>query len=334
MKIHVIRAVLVLIMVLFSAQAHAIDPLTGPPFTDPEDTFKMPPDWIRQPIKYEDWAGNADISVTLEQDVYQMLLPLIRKFEKEKGLKIAVKEGTCGISAGMLGRKVVDIGGYCCPPGKEDRLPGVNFHTLGIVAKAFLVHPANPVLNVSDIELRNIYRGKIQRWSELMTSEGKPGPDLTIKPVGRFHCPLRPGHWRLLLENEDLYSTGLYEVGSMPDMIAAVATNRAAIGWETLGMVEHHSNMGAVKTLKINGYSPNDGKALAEKKYPFYRTYNITTWEGKGLENPKAKELVAYLLKAFESIDPVRYGVAPASKLRKAGWRFREGELVGEPDLR
>jgi phosphate transport system substrate-binding protein len=326
--------ILLFILILFSGNARADDPLSGPAFTDPADIFKMPPEWEKQPIKYEEWAGNADISVTLEQDVYQMLLPLIRKFEKDKGLKVAVKEGTCGISAGMLSRKVVDIGGYCCPPAREDRLPGLKFHTLGIVAKAFLVHPENAVENVSAGELRNIFQGKLRRWSELKTRENRAGPALPIKPIGRFHCPLRPGHWRLLLENEDLFSTGLNEVGSMPDMIAAVATNKGAIGWETLGMAEHHSKMGVVKPLKINGRSPTDGAALAEGKYPFYRTYGITTWEVKGAENPNAKELVDYLLAAFEDIDPVRFGVAPASKLKKAGWKFREGELVGEPNLR
>jgi hypothetical protein len=336
MKMHSVRQILILSIVLFGVlvQAQALEPLTGPPFTDPSDIFRMPPEWVGKPIEYEEWAGKADIAVTLEQDVYHMLLPLIRKFEKENGIKIALKEGTCGISAGMLSRKVVDIGGYCCPPGKEDRLPGLKFHTLGIVAKAFLVHPENPVDTVSVEEIRNIFRGKMYRWSELKIKDRGQGPPLTIKPVGRFHCPLRPGHWRLLLDNENLFSPRLYEVGSMPDMIAAVAANKGAIGWETLGMVEHYRNMGAVKPLRIDGNSPADVKALAAGKYPFYRTYGITTWKGKGVENEKAQALVDYLLKAVEGIDPAVSGLAPASKLRKAGWKFKENELVGEPNLR
>ncbi len=211
-------------------------------------------------------------------------------------------------------------------------MPGLKFHTLGIVAKAFLVHPENPVDNVSVKELRDIFRGKIRRWSELKTKDGRPGPPLTIKPVGRFHCPLRPGHWRFLLDNENLFSPELYEVGSMPDMIAAVAANKGAIGWETLGMVEHYRNMGRVIPLRIDGKSPSDVEALAAKRYPFYRTYNITTWEGKGVENPKAKALVDYLFNAVEGIDPVRSGMATASRLRKAGWKFKGNELVGEPN--
>ncbi len=334
MKMHSVRQILMVSTILFGAVAHAqaLDSLAGPPFTDPSYTFKMPPEWRGKRIQYEEWAGKADIAVTLEQDVYQMLLPLIEKFGKENGIRVAVKEGTCGISAGMLSRKVVDIGGFCCPPGKEDRLPGLKFHTLGIVAKAFLVHPENPVENVSPRELRDIFQGKISHWSELKTTDHGQGPPLAIKPVARFHCPLRPGHWRLLLDREDLFSPRLYEVGSIPDMIAAVAMNKGAIGWETLGMVEHYRNMGAVKPLKIDGHPPGDGGALAAKKYPFYRTYSITTWEGKGVENQKAKALVEYLLKAVEGIDSATYGLATSSKLRKAGWKFKGNELVGEPN--
>jgi phosphate transport system substrate-binding protein len=328
------KPAIILIIIFFSISVQARDPLTGPSFTDPSEVFKMPPDWVKKPIKYEDWAEGSDLAVTLEQDVYHMILPLIRQFEKKKGIRIAVKEGTCGISAGMLSRKTVDIGGYCCPGGKEDRLPGLKFHTLAIVAEAFFVHPENSVDDLSISEIRSIFQGKIQLWSELQTREGNPGPSWAIKPVGRFHCPLRPGHWRLLLDKEDLYSSGLYEVGSMPDMIASVAANKGAIGWETLGMIRHYRNIGKVTPLRINGHLPSDTAALAEKRYPFYRAYNLTLWEGENIGNPRAKELVEYLVKAVEEIDPAGFGIVPASKLRKAGWKFRDGELVGEPELK
>lgn len=319
------------VALLFGVAVHAAETLKGPPFIYPGQTFEMPAEWVKKPISYEKWADKADVSVTLEQDVYQMILPLIQKYAKQRGLTIDVKEGTCGISAGMLARKVVDIGGFCCPPGKEDRLPGLSFHTLGIVSKAFLVHPENPADSVSAMELRDIFQGKLYRWSQLKTRNGNPGPQWVIRPIGRLHCPLRPGHWRLLLDNPDLFSPRLYEVGSIPDMIAQVSSNKGAIGWEVLGMVDHYKNVGKVKPLRIDGYSPTDGNAIATKRYPFYRTYNITTWEGKNVENPRARALVDYLLKEVHSLGP-EFGFVPASKLSKAGWKFKGDELIGEPD--
>ncbi|MBF0558925.1 MAG: hypothetical protein HQL08_09105 [Nitrospirae bacterium] len=305
--------------------------ISGEVFSDPSKITTMPEQWIKSPIKYATEAGNADVTVVLDQDIYHTLLPLAQKFAKEHNLKVSFKEGTCGIAAGMLAAKSVDIGGFCCPPGQEDRLPGIRYHTLGLVATAYFVNPGNPVDNVTLKQLRDIYRGKIQRWSELKTQTGKPGLDFKIKAISRLHCKLRPGHWRKLLDKDKEFGPGIYEVGSIPDMISQVAESRDAIGWEVLSMVDKYEKLAKVKPLKIDGYSPNDPKALADLKYPLYRTYTLSTWEGKGVENKNAQMLVDYLIKEFEKLDPSKFGFVPVSRLKKAGWKFYGDEVVAEP---
>ncbi|MDA8155773.1 MAG: substrate-binding domain-containing protein [Actinomycetota bacterium] len=318
-------AVLCLASLAFSRTA-----LQGPAFSSPGKTFHMPASWVKKPLKYDAWAKGADISVTLEQDVYQMVLPLIDRFAKQRGVKIAVKEGTCGMAAGMLSRKTIDIGGFCCPPSREDRLPGLKFHTLGIVAIAFIVNRDNPVGSLSVQQLRDVFQGRLHRWSELKNPDGKPGPAWPVMTVGRLHCPLRPGHWRLLLGNSDLFGPNLYEVGSIPDGLSLVEENKRAIGWETLGMIEHYGAAGKVKPVRINGFTPTDSAALASGKYPFYRTYNLTTWGGSGnTKNSKARELVGFLMKELARHPPA--GFVPASMLRRAGWKFKGEELTGSP---
>lgn len=303
----------------------------GEVFSDPSKIAPMPEEWIKGPIKYVTEAGNADVTVVLDQDIYHTLLPLAQKFGKEHNLKVYFKEGTCGIAAGMLAAKTVDIGGFCCPPGKEDRLPGIRYHTLGLVAKAFFVHPSNPVDNITTKQLRDIYRGKIHRWSELKSQTGKPGLDFNIKAISRLHCKLRPGHWRQLLDKDKEFGPGIYEVGSIPDMISQVAESKDAIGWEVLTMADKYEKLGKVKALKIDGYRPNDPEALAVLKYPFYRTYTLSTWEGKGTENKNAQKLVDYLIKEFEKLDPSKFGFVSVSRLKKAGWKFHGDEVVAEP---
>lgn len=152
--------------------AQAQESLRGEPFSDPSLTFPMAGDWVRKPIRHEAWAGSADVVVTLEQDVHQFLEPLIRAYAKRKGIRIAVQEGTCGISAGALSRRAVDIGGFCCPPAREDRLPGLRFHTIGIVAKAVIVNSANPIGNLTLQQARDVFGGKVFRWSELRAKGG------------------------------------------------------------------------------------------------------------------------------------------------------------------
>lgn len=300
-------------------------------FSDPSQQAKMPEEWIKKPLKYEKEFEKVDVSVVLDQNIYHVLLPAIEAFAKGKKLKIAAKESSCGIAASMLRNKSLDVGGFCCPLSDDDRLPGIRAHTLGIFSKVLLVHPSNPIENVSIEQARAIFSGKTIRWSELKTADGKPAPDWKIQSIGRFHCKNRPGHWYLILPDVKQFSPMLHEVGSIPDMIAQVGAHPEAIGWEELGMVYHYSYLGKVKPLKINGFSPTDKDALISRKYPLYRTYNLTTWEGTQVANPHADELIEYLRKAVEALDP-KFGSVSASQLKAAGWKFKGDELVGEPD--
>jgi len=320
-------------IIFFSAGATSSDNSSnltaGPPFTDPARIIDMPDDWKKKPIQHDSAADGADIVVTLDQHLYPALLPAIRKYGEMHNKKIIVHDGTCGISAGMLSNKSADIGGFCCPPALTDRLPGLRFHTLGIAAIALIVNQSNPIDNVSFKQARQIFAGDVNDWSRLSTSDGKKGPGLPVQPVGRLHCKLRPGHWRLLLDNKDLFSANLLEVGAIPDMISIVSSNEQAIGYEVLWNLIHHKNKGPAKVLKINNYNPHNSDDLISGNYPLYRVYNITTWGEDHTSNPDAQKLAEYLLEQTDQLAR-EHEIVPASRLRQAGWKFRDNELVGE----
>ncbi len=321
------------VALLFGTTVRADDDLKGlggPPFSDPSQQVQMPADWKKQPIKYKSSAGSANLVVTLDQQMYAALLPIIQKYAKEHNLKIVINNGTCGISAGMLSRKTTDIGGYCCAPGFTDRLPGLRFHAYGIIPLALIVHPDNPVDNITIGQARQIFQGEIYYWSELKTAKGAKRTNLPIQLIGRLHCKLRPGAWRSLLANENLFSLMLREVGVIPDMIFQVSINPGAIGYEVIREVRRYEQKARVKTLKINGYDPNTLSHLLSGNYPLYRVYSLTTWEEEGVRNPHAQKLVDYLLQEVKHLDS-KYGFIPASRLRQAGWKFSGNELVGEP---
>jgi len=303
--------------------------LQGEAFTDPDYVQQMPYGWEKQPVSHSEELGEVDLVVTLDQHLYRFLPQMIHDYAAGHGLKIAVSEGTCGITAGKMVRKTADIGGYCCPPGVTDRLPGLRFHTLGILPIEIIVHPDNPIENITMQEARAIFQGRIYSWSELNTPQGKPGFDLAIQTIGRLHCKTRPGHWRLLLDNEDLFGPMLQEVGTIPDMISLVANAPNAVGYEVGMMVERYRNEGMVKSLTVEGFAPTTANLLAGR-YHLYRTLNLTTWEGKMVENPEAGKLVEYLLEQGKIIGD-RFRLVPAAELRKEGWQFRGNELIGEP---
>jgi len=81
-------------------------------------------------------------------------------------------------------------------------------------------------------------------------------------------------------------------IGSIPDMISVVSADPGAIGYETLWMAHHrYKQKGRVKALKIDGYAPNEFNYLISGRYPLYRVFSITTWEGKNVANPHAQNI-------------------------------------------
>lgn len=320
----------VLSFVLFSQHSLA-ETLHGPDFSDPTDLATVPKNWSAKKVSYGSAYKDADLVLALGQQTHPIFSKLISDYAKRKNLNIVVKGGTCGITAGKLLKKSVDIGAFCCPPGKTDRLPGLNFHSLGISPIALIVHPDNPIENLTTDQARKIFRGQIQRWSDIPANDGKAAKQI-IQPVGRLHCKIRPGHWRGLLNNEDMFSPKLGEVGVIPDMISKIGRNERSIGYEVPLMVSFHKSKGDVRMIKIDNHAPTDIDYVLSGRYPLYRTYHLTTWENNKKAMTLAKELIEYLRNHIEK-NYAEYGFIPPSKLRKAGWKFRNDELVGEPDI-
>jgi len=315
---------LVLITSLAWAQSGTDEEITGPAFSDPSKVQEMPKEWKEKPIQYEPEAKGADLAITLNQHTYPWLLPLIKKFASKRDLKIYVSEGSCGTSAGAMSKKAVDVASLCCPPGDIDRLPGVEFHTLWIEPIALIVNKDNPIGDISLADARRLFQGQVYKWSEL------GGKDIPVQPIGRLHCKLRPGHWRLLLGDEDIFSPRLDEVGTISDMIDVVAANPSAIGHVAVQWVGKDGES-KVKVLKIDGLDPRDPENLASGRYPLYKVMDITTWRGKNVEKTVARELVDYLLESVDSMGNT-FVMVPVSRLRENDWKFQGDELVGEPD--
>ncbi|MEO5373552.1 MAG: hypothetical protein H7840_04660 [Alphaproteobacteria bacterium] len=306
--------------------------LGGRAFSDPRAVMPMPESWRRQAITRP--AGEngkaADLALALDQQIYPALLPLVRKFAADNHVTIATQEGTCGLASGALADRSADITAMCCPPADTDRMPGVRYHTIGIAAVALIVHPSNPVENLSLAEARRLFGGSVTSWADLPVSGFRAAAGEPVRVVSRLHCSLRPGHWRLLLPNADAFSPEALDVPAIVDMIQRVSQSETAIGYETLWHVNRYAEQGRVRTVRLDGHSPADTAAVAAGKYPIYRVFNISSWTEEPAKNALAERLAQYLVAHAGDIDPV-YGIVPASRLRQLGWKFLDDELVGEP---
>jgi ABC-type phosphate transport system substrate-binding protein len=332
-KGRLLAAMATLLIGIAAAPASAGDPAQprqAPDFSNPEELAPAEAGWAARPIEYEAELADSDLVIALGQQSHPIFKDVIPEYARQHNLKIGVRHGTCGITSGRLRNKSVDIGAFCCPPGKGDRLPGMVFHSLGISPLALIVHPENPLQGVTLEQAREMFNGQLSRWNQVNDAP-QPELDRLIQPVARLHCKKRPGHWRALLGNEDQFSPRLFEVGVIPDMISQVSRNPAAVGLEVPLMVSVHREKGEVRMLKIDGHAATDLDYVATGAYPFYRTYHLTTWEKDEKSKAIAMDLVRFLQQYIdEHAEQVGY-VSP-SQLRKAGWKFHGDELVGEPD--
>ncbi|MBF0448005.1 MAG: hypothetical protein HQL67_07395 [Magnetococcales bacterium] len=303
--------------------------LKGPEFSDPSLSMSKSKAWQQTPVSYDYWAKDADIAITLDQHLYPALSPLLNGFAKERGIRIAVKEGTCGVSQGLLNRKRVDMAGFCCPPALTDRLPGLAFHTLAISALAIIVNHTNPIDNLSVVQIQSLFRGTIADWQDISTTGVTDQTDQSVWVVGRLHCKIRPGHWRLILDHEDLFSPQMDEAGNIPNMIHKVSRYTNAIGYEVLWDIQQYGgHPSRVKVVSVDGVSPARSDQVIQGRYPFYRTHSLAIWENEAQTNPHAQALLEFIKERISELSQ-SYSLIPAEQLRKAGWQFQGDELIG-----
>ncbi|MBF0153368.1 MAG: hypothetical protein HQL64_06475 [Magnetococcales bacterium] len=287
------------------------------------------PEWVKKGISYPKALGHPDLRVQMDQNLYDALTPMIESYAKEHRLRVLIEKGTCGTSSGPIERKEADMAGFCCPPAPYDRLPGIVFHTIGIVPTVLITHPDNPIDTVSFGEVQRIYSGTIRSWKELADPKAKSLSG-SIQPVARLHCETRPGHWRNILDNKDLFVPHTLFVASIPDMMDAVAANPDSFGWVSRWVVELKENKGRVKRLKLNGVDADDTQAVAQGKYPYYKTMNLTTWEGAAAKFT-ANQIIDHLLNKFDQVTQKAY-IVHANLLRQNKWLFSGNELIGKPE--
>jgi phosphate transport system substrate-binding protein len=144
----------------------------------------------------------------------------------------------------------------------------------GIVIKEFriargmivpIVHPSNPVRNVTMQQLGRIYAGTLRSWEDL-------GGTGAIEATGRDESSGTHDVWRRLVLRETPPGPGITAVASNSMVLARVAKNPGAIGY-----VEYAFLNTEVRALRVDGNDPAmtaEGKSSA---YPLTRDLYLYT---------------------------------------------------------
>ncbi len=211
-------------------------------------------------------------------------------YEKKTGTAVKLSGGgaTKGIRAVVAGSR--DMGGSCRHRlgGEKNSHPleaGADLTMVAWDALVVIVHPDNPVDNISIEKLRDIYNGKITSWKHL------GGSDKRIALVSRSGKTSGVGYmFRLLAFNDADYefkarSLTVKSTGPLERKVEKTPTALAIDGISS-------AQKRVVKFLSLDGVAPTK-ENIATGKYPFFRPLYLAT--GKGV-SAEAKKLLEFVL--------------------------------------
>ncbi len=153
------------------------------------------------------------------------------------GIK-AVHDGTADI--GMASRALT-----------SDEAVGIQQNQIALDVLAIVVHPTNPVSNLTREQLRDIYLGKITNWQDL------GGPDRAIQVIVRdTNSGTRGAFDEIVLEKQAPQAPRQRSAFTAGDVAALVTADPQAIGYVGFGNLEP-----SLKLLTIDEVRPTNDTA-------------------------------------------------------------------------
>ena len=170
----------------------------------------------------------------------------------------AVSEGRCDI--GLASRALTD----------SEKSGGLTETVLAYDGIAVIVHPDNPVTDLSVETIARIYTGRITNWKEV------GGDDAEIVLIGReANSGTRDGFETVTgTADQCKYRQELTSTG---DVITAVSQNPGAIGYASLASVKD-----SVKALAVGGVTPSEA-TVKDGSYAIQRPFVLVTKTGMAL---------------------------------------------------
>ena len=202
------------------------------------------------------------------------------------GIK-AVQEGRCDI--GLSSRDLKD----------EEKASGLTGTVLAYDGIAIIVHPENPVADLSVETIAKIYTGEITNWSEV------GGNDAEIVLIGREAGSGTRDGFESITDTEDACQYR-QELTSTGDVITTVSQNPGAIGYASVASVKD-----TVKAVIVDGVAPTEG-TIKDGSYVVQRPFVLVTKTDAKLSEA-AQKFFDYITSADANEIISAAGVVPAN---------------------
>jgi phosphate transport system substrate-binding protein len=241
-------------------------------------------------------GDRAGISVTGSTSVAPFAEHLAERYQHQHAgalINIQSLGSSAGIRAAIDG--VAEIG-MSSRDLKQDEAAQLEQVLIARDALALVVHPSNPVHDLSREQIQAIFAGQIHSWAEL---GGSPQP---IVLVSREAGSGTFGAFEELVMKNAPISTSSLRQGSNGAIRQIVAADPNAIGYISLGIIDQ-----SVRPLAINGVLPSV-EHVEQGSYLLVRPF-LFVWRKDRQLGPLARGFVDYIVSAEGQAELAKAGL-------------------------
>lgn len=211
---------------------------------------------------------------------------------------ITVAGGGSGVGVQKVGEGLVDIGNTGRPVSKQElgKYTDLVAFPFAVDGVAVVIHPSNPLADLTSTQIQDIFSGKITTWQQLGGANG------SIHIYSRDEASgTRAVFWKKCL-NKGLVAEHANIVPSNGAMKVAISRDENAIGYVSIGHIDD-----SVKAPLFNGVAATQENAI-NGSYAVIRKLYMNT---KGQPLPLVQAFITYVLGAESAASIQRHGYIP-----------------------
>lgn len=212
-----------------------------------------------------------------------LMTEIAQEFEKQTGQRVDVQSGGSGRGIHDVLSGLAQIGMSSRALTADEASAGLMAHTMAWDGIVLIVHRSNGVHELTDQQVRAIYRGQIDKWKAVDGLEQR----ITVvnKAEGRSTLTLFLEHFGLA--GSEVKASLV--AGENQQVILSVAGNSGAIGYVSIGAAVAAAADGvAIKLLPLGGVIASVDN-VRNGSYPLRRELNLVT---RGQVPPMARQFI------------------------------------------
>ena len=240
--------------------------------------------WLPSTLPALSVRASERLTLTGSSTVAPLVLEIAKRFEKlNPGVRIDVQTGgsSRGIADARSGIAQIGLVSRALKPDEADLVA----HSIALDGIGLIVHRSNPVVTLSDAQVRALYTGATTQWREV----GGPALKVSVvnKAEGRSTLELFLAHFKL--KNSDIRAQAV--IGDNQQGIKTVSANPGAVGYVSIGAAASEVALGTpIRLLPMSGVAATVDE-VRRGRFPLSRPLNLVT---RGELAPLARRFTDY----------------------------------------